>query len=147
MSFFRSLPLSLLSVLTLAHAQKGPDHSDIHPLDTYFVTAGLDGKTAFDLAQGTSILAGDELRRRAAATLGATLADTAGVSGTYFGPGSSRPIIRGLGGERVRMLDNGVGSLDASNISPDHGVSVEPLLVERIEVLRGPATLLSLIHI
>ena len=142
MSFFRSLPLSLLSVLTLAHAQKGPDHSDIHPLDTYFVTAGLDGKTAFDLAQGTSILAGDELRRRAAATLGATLADTAGVSGTYFGPGSSRPIIRGLGGERVRMLDNGVGSLDASSISPDHGVSVEPLLVERIEVLRGPATLL-----
>ena len=142
MSFFRSLPFSLLSVVTLAHAQKGPDHSDIHPLDTYFVTAGLDGKTAFDLAQGTSILAGDELRRRAAATLGATLADTAGVSGTYFGPGASRPIIRGLGGERVRLLDNGVGSLDASSISPDHGVGVEPLLVERIEVLRGPATLL-----
>jgi len=142
MSFSRPLPLSLLSVLTLAHAQSGPDHSDIHPLDTYFVTAGIDGKTAFDLAQGTSILAGDELRRRAAATLGATLADTAGVSGSYFGPGASRPIIRGLGGERVRMLDNGVGSLDASSISPDHGVSVEPLLVERIEVLRGPATLL-----
>ncbi|MEI8088585.1 MAG: TonB-dependent receptor [Opitutaceae bacterium] len=142
MLFFRSLPLSFLGVLTLVQAQKGPDHSDIHPLETYFVTAGLDGKTGFDLAQGTSILAGDELHRRAAATLGATLADTAGVSGTYFGPGASRPIIRGLGGERVRMLDNGVGSLDASSVSPDHGVSIEPLLVERIEVLRGPATLL-----
>jgi len=142
MSFFRSIPLSLLSAFTLAHAQKGSDQTDIHALDPYIVTAGIDGKTAFDLAQGTSILAGDELRRRAAATLGTTLANTAGVSATYFGPGASRPIIRGLGGERVRMLDNGVGSLDASSISPDHGVSLEPLLVERIEVLRGPATLL-----
>lgn len=132
MSFFRSIPISLLSTFTLVHAQKGPDQTDIHALDTYIVTAGIDGKTAFDLAQGTSILAGDELRRRAAATLGTTLANTAGVSATYFGPGASRPIIRGLGGERVRMLDNGVGSLDASSISPDHGVSFEPLLVERI---------------
>ena len=147
MSTFRRLPFFILSAVALARAQTLPPTAppaapEIHHLDSFVVTAGLDGKTAFDLAQGTSILAGDELRRRAAATLGATLADTPGVSGTFFGPGSDRPLIRGLGGERVRMLDNGVGSLDASNVSPDHGVSVEPLLVDRIEVLRGPATLL-----
>ena len=148
---FRPHLLLLLSATTLVRAQTTPSSatpSSVSPaeqilnLDSFVVTAALDRKTAFDLAQGTSILAGDELRRRAAATLGATLAATPGLSGTAFGPNASRPIIRGLGGERVRMLENGVGSLDASNVSPDHNVSVEPLLVERIEVLRGPATLL-----
>jgi iron complex outermembrane receptor protein len=106
------------------------------------VSAGPDAKSAFDLAQGTSVLVSDQLRRSIQGTLGETLATTPGVNATYYGPGASRPIIRGLGGDRVRMLDNGVGSLDASNVSPDHNVSVEPLLVDRIEVLRGPATLL-----
>ena len=148
---FRPFSLLILSFAALARAQTStpaapaPGDSSaekILNLDSFVVTAGLDRKTAFELAQGTSILAGDELRRRAAATLGATLAATPGLSGTAFGPSASRPIIRGLGGERVRMLENGVGSLDASNVSPDHNVSVEPLLVERIEVLRGPAALL-----
>jgi iron complex outermembrane receptor protein len=111
-------------------------------LDTFVVTAGADPRAAFDLAQGASVLAGDALRLRQQSTLGETLAGLPGVSSTWFGPGASRPVIRGLGGDRVRMLDNGVGSLDASNVSPDHNVAVEPLLVERIEVLRGPATLL-----
>ncbi len=106
------------------------------------VSAGPDAKSAFDVAQGTSVLVSDDLRRSVMATLGDTLATTPGVNATYYGPGASRPIIRGLGGDRVRMLDNGVGSLDASSVSPDHNVSVEPLLVDRIEVLRGPATLL-----
>jgi len=154
MSTFRRLPFILLSLAALARAQSSTPSApaapssatapseEIHHLDSFVVSAGLDGKTAFDLAQGTSILAGDELRRRTAATLGATLAATPGLSETSFGPGASRPIIRGLGGDRVRMLDNGVGSLDASSVSPDHNVAVEPLLVERFEVLRGPATLL-----
>jgi iron complex outermembrane recepter protein len=64
------------------------------------------------------------------------------VAASSFGPGASRPIIRGLGGDRVRVLENGIGSLDASFTSPDHAVSVEPYLVDRIEVIRGPATLL-----
>ena len=131
----------------LAHAQTIPakpasDHDEPLALEAMVVSAGPDAKSAFDLAQGTSVLISDQLRRSVMGTLGDTLAATPGVNATYYGPGSSRPIIRGLGGDRVRMLDNGVGTLDASSVSPDHNVSVEPLLVDRIEVLRGPATLL-----
>ena len=154
MSLFRKLPFILLVAAALARAQSSlpptppaaspapSSPEEVHHLDSFVVSAGLDGKTAFDLAQGTSILAGEELRRRSAATLGATLADTPGVSETSFGPGASRPIIRGLGGDRVRVLSSGVGSLDASSISPDHNTALEPLFASRIEVLRGPATLL-----
>ncbi len=125
-----------------APAKPGPDPAETLALEAMVVSAGPDAKSGFDLAQGTSVLVSDQLRRNIASTLGDTLAATPGVNATYYGPGASRPIIRGLGGDRVRMLDNGVGSLDASNVSPDHNVSVEPLLVERIEVMRGPATLL-----
>jgi len=143
---FRSFPIFLL-LSSLGYAQTAPaksvsDHDEPLALEAMVVSAGPDAKSAFDLAQGTSVLVSDQLRRSALATLGDTLAATPGVNATYYGPGASRPIIRGLGGDRVRMLDNGVGSLDASNVSPDHNVSVEPLLVDRIEVLRGPATLL-----
>lgn len=106
------------------------------------ITGTVDPKTAFDLAQGASSLAGRALLLQEQDTLGETLARSPGVNSTYYGPGASRPIIRGLGGDRVRMLEDSVGSLDLSNISPDHNVSVEPLLLQRVEVLRGPATLL-----
>lgn len=142
----RSFPIFFL-LAGLAHAQTTPAepasaHDGLLALEAMVVSAGPDEKSAFDLAQGTSVLVSDQLRRSVMTTLGDTLATTPGVNATYYGPGASRPIIRGLGGDRVRMLDNGVGSLDASNVSPDHNVSVEPLLVDRIEVLRGPATLL-----
>jgi iron complex outermembrane receptor protein len=75
-------------------------------------------------------------------SLGDTLAKQAGVSSSFFGPGAGRPIIRGLGGDRVRILKDGLGSGDASETSPDHAVSIDPLVAERIEVARGPATLL-----
>jgi len=146
MKTFRSFTLfSLLAGLASAQTapnKSAPDHDEPLALDAMVVSAGPDAKSAFDLAQGTTVLVSDNLRRSVMATLGDTLAATPGVNATYYGPGASRPIIRGLGGDRVRMLDNGVGSLDASNVSPDHNVSVEPLLVDRIEVLRGPATLL-----
>jgi iron complex outermembrane receptor protein len=116
--------------------------AEVLNLDKVVVSAGLDDKTAFDLAQGTSILAAEELHQHATGTLGATLDATPGVSSTSYGPGASRPVIRGLGGDRIRVLDNGVGALDASNISPDHNTALEPLFATRIEVLRGPATLL-----
>lgn len=146
MSSFPFRSLFLFTVAALARGATTPPpahaHDEVLSLDTLLVSAGLQDKTAFDLAQGTSILAGDELRRRAQATLGESLAATPGVNSTYYGPGASRPIIRGLGGDRIRVLDGGVGALDASNISPDHNTAVEPLFAERIEVLRGPATLL-----
>ena len=88
------------------------------------------------------MLAGLDLASRLKSTLGETLAEQPGVSSTSFGPGASRPVIRGLGGDRVRILQGGVGMADASNTSPDHAVSFDPLSAEQIEVVRGPATLL-----
>ncbi len=94
------------------------------------------------LAQPSELLTGDALAVRRAGTLGETLSGLAGVSASGFGPQSSRPVIRGLDGDRIRLLDNGGASADASNLSFDHAVAVDPLVVERIEVLRGPAALL-----
>ena len=94
------------------------------------------------LAQPSTVLSGDGLAMRRAGTLGETLSGLAGVSSSDFGPQASRPVIRGLDGDRIRLLDNGGASADASNLSFDHAVAVDPLVVERIEVLRGPAALL-----
>ena len=95
-----------------------------------------------ELAQPTTVLTGDRLMLRRAATLGETLEGLPGVGTTWFGPNSNRPTIRGLDGDRVRLLDNASATVDASNLSFDHAVALDPLVIERIEVLRGPASLL-----
>ena len=92
--------------------------------------------------QATTVVTSRDLLKMGESSLGETLSKQPGLSSTYFGPGSSRPIIRGLGGDRVKMLQNGLELGDASGTSPDHAVSVEPRLAEQIEVVRGPATLL-----
>ena len=74
--------------------------------------------------------------------MGETLDGTPGVSSTYFGPNASRPIIRGLDGDRIRILQNSGASIDASGLSYDHAVPSDPLSMERIEVLRGPGALM-----
>ena len=89
-----------------------------------------------------SSLQGESLLLRSAPTLGETLDGLPGVAGTRFGPNSDRPVIRGLDGDRIRILGNSGATIDASSLSFDHAVPVEPLVVERIEVLRGPASLL-----
>jgi len=94
------------------------------------------------LAAPSSVLTGESLARRRAGTLGETLDGLPGVAASGFGPQSSRPVIRGLDGDRIRLLDNGSASADASNLSFDHAVAMDPLVVERLEVLRGPAALL-----
>jgi iron complex outermembrane recepter protein len=89
-----------------------------------------------------SVLSGDELAQRQSGTLGETLNGLPGIASTYFGPNSSRPIIRGLDSERIRVLDNGASSVDAASLSFDHAVPIDPIAIERIEVLRGPSALL-----
>lgn len=84
-------------------------------------------------------LSGAALRSRMAATLGATLEQELGMGNASFGPGVGLPVIRGQGGSRTRMLQGGLGTHDASSVSADHGVMVEPALAERIVVHRGPA--------
>ena len=90
-----------------------------------------------DLAQSAVVLSGDDLTRNIGASLGESLASQLGVTASYFGPKASRPIIRGLSGERVLMLLDGVSALDVSNLSPDHSVAVEPLLADQIESAQG----------
>ncbi len=95
-----------------------------------------------DLALPATVLSGEALDRRRAGTLGATLDGLPGVASSGFGPQAARPVIRGLDGDRIRVLDNGAASADASSLSFDHAVAIDPLLVDRVEVLRGPAALL-----
>ena len=95
-----------------------------------------------DVLQGTSVLRGEALTRDLRPSIGETLARLPGVSATSFGPTASRPVLRGFQGERIRVLTDGIGSIDVSNTSVDHAVVIDPLLAERVEVLRGPSALL-----
>ena len=106
------------------------------------VVTGVVPKSETDVLSGTSVLRGAELTRSLRPTIGDTLAKLPGVSATSFGPSASRPVLRGFQGERIRVLTDGIGSIDVSNTSVDHAVIIDPLLAERIEVLRGPAALL-----
>ena len=115
---------------------------DSNDIDTVTVTAVPTHGGESHLAQPAIVIADEDLRRKQLATLGETLNRELGVSSTSFGAGASRPLIRGLGGERVRILEGGIGSMDASSLSDDHAVSVDPLVADQIEVLKGPATLL-----
>jgi iron complex outermembrane receptor protein len=90
----------------------------------------------------TLILSGPALEALPQSNIGDLLADLPGVASSYFGPNSGRPVIRGLDGDRLKITQNGVNSLDASAVSPDHAVSVDPLAIREAQVLRGPAALL-----
>jgi iron complex outermembrane recepter protein len=83
-----------------------------------------------------------KLETLAQADVGDLLSDLPGISSSYFGPNAGRPIVRGLDGDRVKITQNGTNTLDASSVSPDHAVSVDPLTIKEIQVLRGPAALL-----
>jgi iron complex outermembrane receptor protein len=111
-------------------------------LPTVVVTANPLGSELFDLVSPTSVLDGQQLMLRQASTLGETLSREPGVSSSYFGPNASRPVIRGMDEDRIRILQDGVGMADASSLSPDHATTVDPLVMERVEVVRGPAALL-----
>ncbi|CAH0354089.1 TonB-dependent receptor [Aquabacterium sp. CECT 9606] len=112
-------------------------------LPTVTVTA-----TPFGASEGAQILApakvlsGDELNRKMGASLGDTLSHELGVSASAFGAGASRPIIRGLEGSRVKILQNGMDVSDVSGLSNDHGVTIDGPTARQIEILRGPAALL-----
>ena len=106
------------------------------------VSASAEARRPEEVVQPVQVLSDQELQEQTSMTIGDTLSSQPGITATTFGPGASRPVIRGLGGDRVRMLENGIGVGDASGTSPDHAVSTEVLGADRIEVIRGPATLL-----
>lgn len=111
-------------------------------LPEVIVTGNPLGSDLIDMVPPAAALSGDRLFRLQQPTLGEIVADLPGLTATYYGPNASRPVIRGLDGERVRILQNGLGTLDASGTSVDHAVALDPLSASRIEVVRGPATLL-----
>ena len=110
-------------------------------IDEFVVTASPHDKRADEIPGAIAILDQQQLQREVAATLGETLQNQPGINNSSFGPGVGAPVIRGLGGKRVEILHNGTGVADAADVSPDHAIGSEPLLADRIEVLRGPATL------
>ncbi len=95
-----------------------------------------------DVIAPAQALSGTGLLLRQQSALGEALNGLPGVSSSYFGPNASRPIIRGLDGDRIRILSNSGATIDASALSYDHAVALDPIAVERIEVLRGPGALL-----
>ncbi|APV50048.1 hypothetical protein BWI17_10340 [Betaproteobacteria bacterium GR16-43] len=130
---------------SLVKDDKSPGKDDKAPvkkLESITVTASPLSSSEETMAQPVDILRGEELRRKRQPSLGDTLSQEPGVQSSSFGAGAGRPIIRGFDAARVQVLENGVGTLDVSSISPDHAVTTEPLRARQIEVLRGPATLL-----
>jgi iron complex outermembrane receptor protein len=113
---------------------------DFHGSDDIVVTAPFVER--LDILSGTSAISGEVLAEKTRAQLGDILTSLPGVSATSFSPGASRPVLRGYQGNRVAVLTDGIGNIDASNTSADHAVTIDTLTVERIEVLRGPAVLL-----
>jgi iron complex outermembrane receptor protein len=110
-------------------------------MEHVLVSVPLHKKSA-ETALPVTVLSGAALRRAASSTIGDTLNNSPGLANASFGPGVGQPVIRGQQGARVTVLQNGTSSGDASNLSADHAVSVEAILADSIEVLRGPATLL-----
>lgn len=106
------------------------------------ITADPFNPSLLEHSRPVTVLEKKDIVKKAEPTIGETIGKELGVSSSYFGPGASRPVIRGNAGERVRVLQNGIGTLDISNTSEDHAVSSNPLSAEAIEILRGPETLL-----
>ena len=132
--------LHLLCAGASVHAQQVAPRPATVTLKEVTVTGNPLGAT--DFITPTVQYSGQGLLLRSQSTLGETLDGTPGVSSTYFGPNASRPVIRGLDGDRIRILQNSGASLDASGLSFDHAVPSDPISMERIEVLRGPGALL-----
>src|SRR5436190_24740 len=112
-----------------------------HENDEQVVVTGVRRK-ASDALGGVTVLDEAKLTREVRTSIGETLARQPGVSATSFGPTASAPVLRGLSGDRVRVLTDGIGTLDLSSSGPDHAIAINPLTAERIEILRGPAALL-----
>ena len=140
MQFQRSTLARAVVLACVAHARS------IHAADALpevvVTTSPFAGSANEQILAPARVMSGDELRDRQAGTLGETLSHELGVSGSAFGAGASRPIIRGLEGPRVKMLQNGMSVSDVSTLSNDHAVATDTATARQVEILRGPAALL-----
>jgi iron complex outermembrane receptor protein len=134
--------ITLLSQAALFGNEEPGVEQPVYQLEDFVVSAGPIARSVDDYAVPVTTLDASALRSKNANSLGELLDGQPGVSASSFGGAVSRPIIRGFDGSRVAMLESGLGTGDVSETSPDHAVTVEPLLTKRVEVLRGPGTLL-----
>ena len=135
-----SIPIILASSFVLA--QDEAKKEEVSELEALTIESSPLGTKTTEVTQAWSVLSGDELDKSKGLTIAETLSDTPGVSQTTFGPTANRPIIRGMDKFRVRMLQNGTDTFGVSAQSEDHTVPIDPLMVDRIEVLRGSSALL-----
>ncbi|MDG1139627.1 MAG: TonB-dependent receptor [Opitutales bacterium] len=135
-----SIPIFLAS--SFAFAQEKSPKEPIADLEALTIESTPLGTKTSDVTQAWSVLSGNDLDKAKGDTIAETLSATPGVSQTHFGPTANRPIIRGMDKFRVRVLQNGTDSFDVSAQSEDHAVPIDPLMVDRIEVLRGSSALL-----
>lgn len=130
----------LLLCAATAHAESAVDGPAVE-LAPVTVHASPLGAVSDELTAPAVSLSGHELYEKRRNTLGETLESLPGVSASSFGPNASRPVLRGLDADRVRIMQNGVGTLDASSLSFDHAVAIDPFIIEQVDVVRGPAAL------
>lgn len=145
MSALRPVLLTAAAVSALAgaaQAQTSPASQPVDRVEDVIVTAAPYGISQRATTIATDVLDEAYLATAPAASLGDLVANRPGMRSTDFAPGASRPVIRGLSGPRVQVLTNGIGLIDASSVSPDHAVATDPAEANRIEIIRGPATLI-----
>ncbi len=129
--------LSPLALTSVAIAQDADERRE----DTIIISTPGPNRTADELIGNATALDREDILETLQSTLGDTLDREPGVATTFFGQGASRPVLRGLGAERVQVLTNGIGVIDVSAASPDHQVTADGIDAEKIEILRGPAAL------
>jgi len=129
--------ISPLALTPLAFAQNADERRE----EVIIVTTPGPDRAADELIGNATSIDREKLLETLRGSIGDTLDREPGVATTFFGAGASRPILRGLGAERVQVLTNGIGVIDASAASPDHQVSADAIDAEKIEILRGPAAL------
>ena len=129
--------IALMAPVSVA-AQEGSENNEDNEI---IVTGNPLSHPEHESIIPASVLTGEELATRGESSIGELLRREPGISSTFFGAGASRPVIRGQSSARISVLDAGIGSIDASSVSDDHAVAVEPATAERVEIVRGAATL------
>lgn len=140
MLFHKNL-LSVAILAVIAPSAFAQDDESTQKLNTIQVTAHPLVQTAVDYSAADNVIKSDQLAQ-GGTTIGEALSDQVGVYSNQFGPGASRPVIRGQDAARVKVLANASETMDVSTLSPDHAVTVDPTLAKQIEIVRGPSTLL-----
>jgi iron complex outermembrane receptor protein len=139
----QQLGLASVFVISYSHAEEPTaNQAENVALDKVVISAHSFDQGQDEMAQPASLLVGDSLERQRATSLGETLSSEAGINNSSYGSAVGRPVVRGMSGARVKVLQDGIDTLDASTVSPDHGINADMFSVKKVEVLRGPATLM-----